>query len=338
MLPSYEIAMSNVDLPYEKLNEIKAETNRKLLRAVAVFLISTVILVATFLSVEYSLLTIFVIGIWLLSVWYPVRVAIKGRTVYNAELKQAVIGSLADNMLKFAKLPIESERYEKYCHYKHDARISDEWIDASELFVVKNRKIKGEDYFEGKYGLTDFFMSELKIISEDQSTDPEYSSTQIAFNGVLFVADFKRNFTGLTVVETNLIKTNSAVGGFFAKKLQNAARTASKRANHTIEFEAAEFNQHFTVRTDNEIEARDILSPALMGHLLDFCKSHPSPMMISFHHSFMFVAVWSQKNFIDSGMRKRYGEYDLRNVYDEMAIFFQIIEQFELNTKVWSKE
>jgi len=328
MLPSYEIAMSNVNLPYEKLNKTKAETNRKLLRAVAVFLISTVILVATFLNVEYSLLTLFVIGIWLLSVWYPVRVVIKGRTVYNAELKQAVIGAMADNMLKFAKLPFESERYEKYCHYKHDARISDEWIDASELFVVKDRKIKGEDYFEGKYGLTEFFMSELKITSEDQSTDPEYSSTQTAFNGVLFVADFKKNFTGLTVVETNLIKTNSAVGGFFAKTLQNAARTTSKRANHTIEFEAAEFNRHFTVRTDNEIEARDILSPTLMVHLLDFCKSHPNPMMISFHHSFMFVAVWSQKNFIDSGMRKRYGEYDLRNVYDEMAGFFRIIEHF----------
>ncbi|REK71556.1 DUF3137 domain-containing protein [Paenibacillus paeoniae] len=340
MLPSYEIASSNINLPYEKLNKTKAESNKKWIRTVAVFLVSTVILVATFLNVEYSLLTIFVIGIWILSIWYSVRVFIKGRAVYNAELKHAVVGALADNMLKFAKLPFESEQYEKYCHYEHDARISDEWIDASELFMLEDRRVAGEDYFEGKYGLTEFYMSELKITTKEIIDSEGYSSTgtKVAFNGVLFIADFKKDFTGLTVIETNYIKTNSAVGGFFAKMLQNEATTTSKRANHVIEFENAEFNRHFTVRTDNEMNARNILSPAFMQHLLDFCKSYPNPIMISFHHSYMFVAVWSHKNFIDSGLKKKHGEYDLRNVYEEMAVFFRIIEKFELNTKVWSEE
>jgi hypothetical protein len=341
MLPTYEIAMTNVNLPYDELQLIKADTNKKRLRAAAVFLICTIILVVTFLNVEYSLLTIFIIVVWLVSLWYTFRVFSKGRGVYNAALKQAVIGALADNMLKFAKLPYESDQYEKYCHYAHDARISDEWIDASELFVFENRHITGEDYFEGKYGVTEFHMSELKITTEDHFSDADgYTTKQrnVAFNGVLFIADFKRDFAGLTVVETNYMKSNSKMGSFFAKKLQNAASTTSKKAKSTIELEHAEFNQYFTVRTDNENEARSILSPSLMVQLLDFCKRYTSPMMISFHHSYMFVAVWSQKNFIDSGIKKKYGEYDLRNVYDEMAVFFHIIEELDLNDRIRGKK
>ncbi len=341
MLPSYEIAMNNVNLPYEQLDETKAITNKKMIRAVTVFLTSVVILVVTFWREGYSLLTIFVAGIFLISIWYLIRVFMKGRAAYNAVLKQAVIGSLAENMLKFSQLPFESEEYEKYCHYEHDARISDEWIDASELFVLKERLVSGEDYFQGKYGLTEFQMSELKIKSKEQSSDGGgHSSTQIrlVFKGILFIADFKREFTGLTVIETNYIKTNSAVGGFFAKMLQNVATTTSKQANHIIKLENTKFDRQFTVRTNNEIEARCILSPTLVQHLLDFCIRFPVPIRISFNHSYMFVAVWSQKSFIDSSMKMKYGEYDLRKVYDEIAAFVRIIEEFELNTKVCSKE
>lgn len=306
MLPTYEQAMTNVSLPYDELNHIKAETNQKLLRAAALFLICTIILMVTFLNVEYSLLTIFIIGLWLVSLWYTFRVFRKGRAVYNAELKQATIGAFADNMLKYAKLPYETDEYEKYCNYVHNARISDEWIDASELFVFGNRHITGEDYFEGKYGLTEFHMSELKITIENRFSDADgYTTNQkdLAFKGVLFIADFKREFSGLTVIETNFLKSTSTAGRFFGKMLQKAASTTSKRAK-AIELEHAEFNQYFTVRTDNEAEAHSILSPSLMAQMLDFCKRYSSPMMISFHHSSMFVAVWSQKTLLIVALRR----------------------------------
>ncbi|WP_138752189.1 DUF3137 domain-containing protein [Paenibacillus sinopodophylli] len=330
MLPTYEKVMTDINLPYDELRYIKAETNQKLLKAAAVFLIFTIILMVTFQTVEYSLLTIFMIGVWIISLWYSIRVFRKGRAVYNAELKQAAIGALANNMLKFAKLPNETEKYEKYCHYVHNARISDEWIDASELFVFGKKHTTGEDYFEGKYGLTEFHMSELKMTIDEVSDSDGYKTT--AFKGVLFIADFKRDFEGLTVIETNFMKSNSTVGSFVAKKLQKAASTTSKRAK-AIAIEHAEFSHYFTVRTDNEAEAHSILSPSFMSQLLDFCKRHTSPMMISFHHSSMFVAVWSHKNFIDSGIKKKQGEYDLRSVYDQMAVFFHMIEDLDLNNR-----
>lgn len=347
MLPSYEETLASLRIPEAELKQLQQDHKRKLRTTINWFWISTVITIAvcyiTYGIAEsdglWSILTLLLSLFCFLRIFF-VRAA--NQRAYRLDYKHGVVGPLANTMLKLAKLPYETKDYEKYCNYNPEAFIESEWINKSELFVTDIDDITGEDLFSGKYGLTEFQFSELKMTRKETTTDTDGNSsttTVKVFDGVLFAADFKKHFSGLTVINTKVIKKNSGIGKLVSKFINAAISTANKRANQKIELENVEFNRHFIVQTTNEIEARYILSPVLMEQILNFVNNHPHPLVISFHDSYMFIAVYSSKNYFDDGIGKSMpnGEYNLQGIYNDLAIFFRIIEEFDLNTRIWNK-
>jgi|GEM_PF-1219415 len=347
MLPSYEETLAALRIPEAELKQLQQVHKRKLRTAINWFWISAVITIAVCFIVYgvaesdglWPILTL-VLSLFCLIRIFSVHAA--NKRAYRLDYKHKVVGPLADTMLKLAKLPHETRDYEKYCDYAPEAFIDRAWISKSELFVTDIDDITGEDLFTGKYGLTEFQFSELKMTRKETTTDTDGNSTTTnvkVYDGVLFAADFKKHFSGLTVINTKVIKRDTGIGKLVSKFINAAVSTANKRANQKIELENVEFNRHFIVQTTNEIEARYILSSVLMEQILSFVNQHPHPLVISFHDSYMFIAVYSSKNFFDDGIGKSTpnGEYNLQGIYNDLSIFFRIIEEFDLNTRIWNK-
>lgn len=258
---------------------------------------------------------------------------------YANQFKHLVVGPFFSKLLELSKLPNETEAHENYCYYKPEERISDELIQQSELFETKIDVITGEDLFQGKYGVTEFEMSELNMIANETSTDAEgyESKTKTTiFKGVLFAADFNKDFSGLTVIERNLFTSDRGISKLAGKVLNGKLSYASKRAKK-IKLEHTEFNRLFSVHTTDEMEARSLLTSSLMEKLIAFSTNHNHYFTISLNHSTIFVAFSSNKNHFDEGIGKHKGHYDLKGIYNDLVFFLSMIEEFDLNTTNWSK-
>jgi len=346
MLPSYEKVFSSIGVTEEQFIALK-ETNKQKLKIYYWLVWMSLLASIMILYVSYGIYEEESFYPWIAPLVFVIIVLLlirKKRGLNKSfihQFKTLVVAPFASQLLQLAQLPNETEQYEKYCHYDPKERVSSDLITESDLFATKITKTTGEDLFTGKYGLTEFQFSELELKKEEDSSDSDGGTSKITitfFKGVLFIADFKKDFSGLTVIESTLLKTDKGLGKLADKMINKATSTANSRANKKILLEDAEFNRHFIVKTSDEIEARYILSSSMMAQLLNFVKSHKNEIKISFNNSKMFIAFSSPKNFFEQGIDKQSGKYNLEGVYEELTLFLSFVEEFDLNTRIWSKQ
>src|SRR5690554_3393487 len=121
-------------------------------------------------------------------------------------------------MLRLIELPNETEDYRYTCDYTRNDRMSDRFIENCRLFDFQIEQIKGEDLFSGILGKTEFDFSELTLIQIQTQTDSKGHTTQsnvTMFDGILFTADFHKDFDGVTILRSANMFNTGAVGSFF---------------------------------------------------------------------------------------------------------------------------
>jgi len=226
------------------------------------------------------------------------------------------------------------------CEYDPAARVGDEYVHRSQLFPFRISSIQGEDLFVGKLGLTHFQFSELKLIQEQASSDDGSTHKSIMFQGVLFVADFHKHFEGVTVLTGNWSSRNSRAGKVMTKVSKLLLERKSRTEDRVIKLENEAFNDAFEVRTSHDVEARYILSSNMMERLLDFKnrgQGRYAPIRISFVDSCMFVSIWNSKDQFEVNLNREINDKAAEEIYRELSFYFGLIEDFDLNTRIWSK-
>jgi hypothetical protein len=255
---------------------------------------------------------------------------------FRAEYKNSIVAPLTQKIVELCSQPNETANYEYHCDYRPTDRIDDELIYNSKLFNYDIHEIHGEDLFTGRLGLTDFSLSEIKLIQEQNDSNSKSKVTM--FKGVCFVADFHKDFNGLTVLAGNMSSKNSRFGKLFTRLERKLLHTKSDIATTVIKLENEPFNDAFHIRTSDEVEARYLLSSSMMERLCEFKNRGKGPISISFVDSCMFVSVWSQKNLYEANIRKEVSDKLLEELYQDISFYFGLIEDFDLNTRIWSKE
>jgi len=157
---------------------------------------------------------------------------------------------------------------------------------ASRLFQVTPVSYTGDDLVTGVHGDVDIRFSELNVETMIQMSDGK-KERKTAFKGMLFVADFHKDFHGLTVVRPRPPKATGLLRTYFSSASQTQKATAGMAfaermmalpwTPHSMEFgfvnevelEDPEFMEHFVVYSSDQIEARYILSPSMMRRLLE---------------------------------------------------------------------
>ncbi|MBR6162511.1 DUF3137 domain-containing protein [bacterium] len=170
-----------------------------------------------------------------------------------------------------------------------------------------------DDVFKGSY-------KDVHI----EIVEPEFEigsgrNRRTVFNGVIIKLDMNKKFSGHTV-----IKPNSLIHSSPSSKL------------HFTELEDSEFNKKFDVYTNDEVDARYLITPAFMERLKRMKTAfNASRVSCAFYEDYLIIALSTLKDIfsicslikpIDD--RKQYIQ-----MYDEIISIIKLIDHFKLNQK-----
>jgi hypothetical protein len=203
-------------------------------------------------------------------------------------------------------------------------------FERSRLFLTRIDRYKGDDYVFGKIDKTQFWFSEVK--AEYRTTNSKgQTQWQILFKGLFFVADFNKHFEGTTVVLPNRLG-NSGI----ARILQKVNLARSEKL---LQLEDPEFNKYFVAYGDDQVVSRYVLSTSLMQRLKDFRKKSDKPVYVSFVNSFLYLAIGYTKNLFEPSFFRSLTKFEtVRPYFEEISLATGIVEDLNLNRRIWTKQ
>ena len=203
----------------------------------------------------------------------------------------------------------------------------------SGLFKRQEDRYYGDDLIKGKIGQTDFESSEIhteyKTVEEDDDGHRKVEWHTI-FYGLFFHADFNKHFKGHTYVMPDF---SEKTFGNFGRNFQ---RFSSK--GQLVQLENIEFEKEFVVHSSDQIEARYIITPAIMEAMLELRRHVDAPIFFAFVGSRVYCAIAYREALYEPHMRKELQFERFKEFYQLIAVNAKIVEELELNTRIWAKE
>jgi flagellar biosynthesis protein FliQ len=199
---------------------------------------------------------------------------------------------------------------------------------ACKIYQRKPDKYQGDDRVQGVIGATSIDFSEINAQYETRDKNGNRSYVTY-FKGLFFKADFNKHFKGETFVLPD--KSEKYFGNFFQK--MNVGRPP------LVKLEDPEFEQLFVVYGSDPIEARYILSPSLMRRLTDFCNKTKSRIGVSFVRSCVYITIPFNRNLFEPRVFQTLIDFEpIKQYYRDVSLAIGIVEDLNLNTRIWTKE
>lgn len=187
----------------------------------------------------------------------------------------------------------------------------------------------GEDLVRGKVGATSFRFSELRVARKKGSG--KHVSYETIFSGLYLVADFNKHFEHPVYLLPDRMEKHL---GLAARALQSLP---GRGLGRLLQLEDPTFERYFAVYGHDEVEARYVLSPSLMRRLIRFCETNNEDVRVAFVGGSVHVALPLPGNLFEV---RQIGDLDatvLRSWAVDLAFATGMIEELDLNTRIWSK-
>lgn len=202
----------------------------------------------------------------------------------------------------------------------------------SQLFSTDPDRYHTEDLVCGNGGKTQFYFAEVhaEYKTETQTKNGRQVSWHDILKGIIFVADFNKNFNGVTIVRPK--DFGSSVSAWFSKNV------FSFGDKNVVELENDAFNKNFVVYSNDQVEARYILTPAMMERISNLNDRSAYTVSLSFINSNMYIAFPLDKNYFEPPVFKTLLNPDL--LADDMSVLkfmYDIVKELDLNTRIWTK-
>lgn len=204
-------------------------------------------------------------------------------------------------------------------HYTLGKCLDDRILENSKLIGSFNRHY-GDDYFEGEYNDVKIVVSEEMM--QQESGHGKHRVIVTKFNGVLIRLQMNKKFSGQTVVLRDW--------GIFNKlhlpfdKLQKVA------------LEDVRFEREFEVYSDNQIEARYVLTTAFMERMIKLKKAfRGKKIRFSFFDNQVLIAVSTSKNLFEPGslFTSILSRARMANVFNQFYSVLSVVDILKLNIK-----
>lgn len=217
----------------------------------------------------------------------------------------------------------ESLRYNRY------GSVSKGEYQLSHLFPKSYDRFRGDDLVSGDVDGVSLKFSDLH--TEYKSTDKNGKEQwHSIFQGIFFIADFHKDFKGRTVVLPDRAeKFLGGIGQFFQGMSSHG---------ELVKMDDPAFEKEFVVYSNDQIEARYILSPALMERITMLKKKSQKALHVSFVGSKIFVAIAYQKEMFEPKIFKSLLDFkEMREYFEVLEMVVGIVNEFKLNRRIWSK-
>ena len=229
-----------------------------------------------------------------------------------------------NNKSKIFSFVYKEEVIHAFCQnatYSPNNGVSEDLFRNSGLFTSPDR-YHAEDLIEGCLDKTSFICSEVH--AEERRARSTKNGVQYywedIFKGFLFIADFHKEFQG----ETTVLRDS-----FFKIKM-GASR---------VKMESPDFEKVFDVFSTNQIEARYLITPSMMERMLKLDSNFKKGITISFRNSTILVAIPDSKNRFEADVWSSLNDMSiLKSDFAVLQSLLEIVDELNLNTRIWSKE
>ena len=214
--------------------------------------------------------------------------------------------------------------------YQPDGGIPQAVMMGTGLFQTSPNVYVTDDLVEGKVGATTLRFAEIHA-SRVQSNGKQTIVIPV-FNGLYFIADFNKHFRSKVLVRPD---TAERLLGSMGRILQSPLFGRAKLQR----LEDAEFEKEFAVVAEDPQESRYILTPSLMERIMEFRRSSGHRLALAFAGSEVHVAVGSNRKLFEPNLFTRTDSPELvSNYVRDVRLALGLVEDLNLNTRIWSKE
>lgn len=124
----------------------------------------------------------------------------------------------------------------------------------------------------------------------------------------------------------------AALGAWFSKNV------FSFGGNDVVKLENTDFDKTFVTHGSDQVEARYILTPAMMERILNLNHQSKYTISLSFIGSRMYIAFPLQRNYFEAPVFKSLLD---PAIMDEditvIRFMYDIVKELDLNTRIWGK-
>lgn len=235
------------------------------------------------------------------------------------------ISSMSQELSTYYKQEVIAKVLESFCDdavFTPNQGIDESVFNNSCLFTSPDR-YHTEDLIEGRIGKTEFCCAEVHAEERKTSVNSKGQTSTYwvdIFKGFLFIADFHKDFQGrTTIVRNSLFKINFS--------------------GSRVKLENPDFEKAFDVYSTDQVEARYLLSTSMMERLLALDRDFNSSIKVSFFDSKILIAIPDSKNHFEASIWKSINNLDqLQSDFSTIRALVTIVEELNLNTRIWSKK
>jgi hypothetical protein len=208
--------------------------------------------------------------------------------------------------------------------YDPDGGIPFKAVDISCIFDQRPGDYTSNDYVEGKIGDVGIQFSEIHVHHSLYGINTK-------FNGLFVIAQFNKHFNGEYLVHPE--RYEKLVGKRLGKAIENMGSSLPP----VISMENPEFEKAFTVYGLDEIEARYLITPGLMVRMLNFRNKVNEEVYFSFMRSHFFIAIGTDKEAFEPPLFQSVDFKTLENWNRSLFFALSLVDDLNLNTRIWSK-
>lgn len=212
----------------------------------------------------------------------------------------------------------------KYCAH---SCIAENIVSKSKLFGYFDKQ-HPDDFFEGIYKNVSIQISEEKLTKTVRTRRGRRDAT--VFDGIIIVLEMNKSFNGQTVVRSDW--------GFFNFLMKAPCCRINKQEIklQNVKLEDSVFEKKFEVFSNDQVEARYLLTTAFMERVLEVKKRfHGNKIQFSFFDNKLLFAIDTSKDMFETtslfSTTARYGR--MRDVVTQFYSIFSIIDLLKLNQK-----
>ncbi|MDF1658983.1 MAG: DUF3137 domain-containing protein [Verrucomicrobiales bacterium] len=252
------------------------------------------------------------------------------------QVKAASIGSRFKSGYKKTVIPALLSSIDSSLTHSAERGIPSSSFVESELFRTRPDRYTTEDLIEGRYGKTYLQLAEVNAQQRQTSTDSKGRTTTryvTFFDGLFLIADFHKHFHGRTFVFPD--KAEKSFGGFarFFQKMGGRSQT------DLIQMDDPEFERDFKVYATDQVEARYVLSNAMMRRILAMQKRFGKDVRLGFKQSSLMLAVPHHHSYLEPGTNLAATDKgQVIRMLNDIRYFLETVEELDLNTRIWTKE
>ena len=215
--------------------------------------------------------------------------------------------------------------------YMPNAHVAEANFIRSKIFTAHPDRLSGNDYIRGKIDGIKIELSDIHAQKKHKNSKGKTSWSTI-FQGLFIVCEFNKHLKSQTVILPDSAQNT------FGSLIGNWLQANNTNKSELVKMDNVEFEKEFVVYSDDQIEARYILTHTLMSKLLHFKKKSKHPLSISFLGGKIYMAIEYNKDLFEPSVFHSLLEYKIAMEYIQtLHLALGIVQELQLNQKLWSK-